>query len=51
MPILNTLDIVWQKTLTLVVIFFVFYWVYRNLNSGKFKDWIDEAIEKFKGEE
>jgi len=48
MPLLNSLDVVWQKFIALVVIFFVFYWLYRNMKENKFKGSIRDFFENFK---
>ena len=51
MPILNSLDQVWQNFIALVVIFFVFYWIYHRMGENKFKAGIRDFFGKLKGEE
>ena len=51
MSFLNSLDQVWQNLIALLVIFFVFYWVYRNMNEGKVKDSIGNFFKSLKGDD
>ena len=48
MAILNPLDVVWQKFLAMIVVFFVFFWVYKNMQDTTFKRWISETSTKIK---
>ena len=50
MPPLNSLDQVWQNLIALVVIFFVFYWVYKNMEDNKFKRAVGDFFQNMKGE-
>ena len=48
MAILNSLDQVWQNLLAIVVVFFVLFWVYKNMQDTSFKRWISETITRIK---
>ena len=48
MGILNPLDQVWQNLLAMIIVFFVLFWVYKNMEDTAFKRWISESIDKMK---
>ena len=48
MAILNSLDQVWQNLLAIIVVFFVFFWVYKNMQDTSFKRWISETVTRIK---
>jgi len=48
MGILNTPGEIWQNVLAIIVVFFVFFWVYKNMQDTPFKRWIADTIEKIK---
>ena len=48
MGIVNSLNQVWQNLIALVVVFFVFFWVYKNMEDTAFKRRISETITKLK---
>ena len=50
MPLLNSLDQVWQNVIAVSVIGFVFYWIYKNMEDNKFKESIKNFYETLKGE-
>ncbi len=50
MGIINSLDVVWNKALAIIVVSFVFIWIFNNMEETKFKRWVSEQIEKFKEE-
>ncbi len=45
---INSLDQVWQNFIAFVVVFFVFFWVYKNMEDTRFKRWISDAITRMK---
>lgn len=48
MAILNSLDQVWQNLLAIIVVFFVLFWIYKNMQDTPFKKWISETTTKIK---
>lgn len=40
----------WQRFLTLLVLFFVFFWLYKNMKDTKIKRVIQDNIAKLKSE-
>ena len=48
MGIVNSLDQVWQNLLAMIVVFFVLFWVYKNMEDTTFKRWISETVTKIK---
>ncbi len=45
---INSLGEVWQNALSFLVVFFVLFWIYKNMYDTPFKRWIAETIEKMK---
>ena len=48
MAILNSLDQVWQNLLTIIVVFFVLFWIYKNMQDTPFKRGISDTVAKIK---
>lgn len=46
---INTFEQVWNNALALIVIFIVFFWIYRNMPDTPFKRWVSDKIGKMKG--
>lgn len=34
----------------MVVLFFVFFWIYKNMKENRFKEWVRESMEKIKSQ-
>ncbi len=47
---MNNLDAIIQNIIIIVVIFVVFFWLYKNMKDNKFKAWIQENAAKLKVE-
>lgn len=46
---LNSFSEVLQNAISLLVVWVVLYWIYRNMENNAVKQWIDDMFEKLKG--
>ncbi len=50
MGILNPLNNVLENLLVLGVLFFVFFWIYKNMEDNKFRRWLGDFFQSMKDE-
>ncbi len=51
MQLLNSLKQVWQNLIVLIVLFLVFFWLYKNIKNEKFKESIRDFFKNLKEDE
>jgi hypothetical protein len=45
---LNDGQQVWGNIVAIIVVFFVFLWLYKNMEENRFKGWLREQFESIK---